>query len=436
MGEIYLYLQPFPTEARRLSLRVAAISAIRSDGSLEPLLESPAELRGAELVSAQQRLASAIVAPGQYGGLSIQIASATLSGEPGPIDLLVPSEPVFLEHGFSVARGRASVLFLSLGAETMQDLTSHLAPVLLLAEPSRPLISDLGFATAPHRNLVTVFNKHTMRVVDAIATRRGPKGIALDQRAGSVFVAASGDDVIEILDARTKQIVGQIRLTAGDEPEEIVLSPDGRTLVSANYGSSTASVIDTSSRREIVRLNLPSRPTELVADSSRPRIYALLPQLNAVSEIDLERRWLVRTEILEESPIQGDLSEDGDTLYLITGNSPNLLVVDTESLALTARIYVGRGAASIRVDARSGLIYVGRESGDIVVVDPRALMFIDEFKLTGTASFLTVDHEQSSLLVVLPDQGLIRKLDLVSYKELGTLEVERGSYATAIMGER
>jgi DNA-binding beta-propeller fold protein YncE len=97
---------------------------------------------------------------------------------------------------------------------------------------------------------------------------------------------------------------------------------------------------------------------------------------------------------------------------------------------------VGRGATSIEVDTRTGFIYVGRKSRDIVVVDPRALTFIDEFKVGGTPGYLTVDDEQSALFVVLPDQGLIQKLNLVSYRVQGTLEVERGSYATVIVGER
>ena len=250
------------------------------------------------------------------------------------------------------------------------------------------------------------------------------------------FIASSGDAAIEILDAGTRQVLGHIRLAGGDEPGEIALSSDGRTLVSANYGSSSVSIIDTGSRREIARLPLPSRPTDVVIDPSRPRAYVVLPQASSVSVIDLERRRLVRTGSLEESPIRGDLSADGDTLYLITENSPNLLVIDAEGLTPTARIWVGRGATSIEVDTRTGFIYVGRRSRDIVVVDPRALTFIDEFKVGGTPAYLTVDDEQSALFAVLPDQGLIQKLNLVSYRVLGTLEVERGSYATVIMGER
>jgi DNA-binding beta-propeller fold protein YncE len=206
--------------------------------------------------------------------------------------------------------------------------------------------------------------------------------------------------------------------------------------VSANYGSSTASIIDTGARREIVRLPLPSRPTDVVAHETRPRVYVVLPRTNAVSVLDLQRRRVVGTVSLEESPIQAALSEDGATLYVITGNSPNLLVLDAETLAPRERIYVGGGAVSIKVDTRTGLIYVGRRSGEIGVVDPRALMFIDELKVDGTPTFLTIDDQQGALFVVLPDRGSIQQLDPVSTKVLGRLEVGPGSYAAVIMGER
>jgi DNA-binding beta-propeller fold protein YncE len=436
-GELHLYVQPFPPEAGSLALGIAAIAAVGPAGSLEPLLESQVDLVGADLASAQKRLASAVLAPGLYRGLSIQIAAASVAGQQGTSDLLVPTEPVVLDYPFTVSRREASALFLSLDAETMADVTtSGLTPVFSVAQPARQLSSMLGFATVPYENRVSVFNKHGMEVVDVIATSSGPTGIAVDDRKGSVFVAAAGDHAIEIIDARTKQILGHIRLTAGDEPQELALSPDGRTLVSANYGSATASIMDTGARREVVKLHLPSRPTDVVADESRPRIYIVLARSNAISAIDLQRRQIVATVSLDESPVQGALGKDATTLYAITRNSPNLLVLDAETLALEARIYIGRGAISIEVDTRTGFIYVGRKSGEIGVIDPLALMPIDQFRVDGKPAFLAIDGEQSALFVLLSDSGLIQKLDLVSHRVLGTLEISRASYAAAIMGQR
>ncbi len=250
-----------------------------------------------------------------------------------------------------------------------------------------------------------------------------------------VYIATAGDDEIQAIQVSTGEILGRIKLNFGDEPVEIALSPDGKTLVSANYGSNTASIIDTASMREMDRVNLPSQST-VIMDRSLPRAYILQAQSNSLSIIDLSRGELSSTRTLEEAPERGAISQDGEKLYVITSNSPNLLVIDTLSLSVSKRIFVGLGAASIKVDTRTGLIYVGKNTGEIVVIDPFSLMYIDAFSVNGNASFLAIDNDENSLFVVLADSKTIQKIDLVSKKTLGVIDVDEGSYALVIMRER
>ncbi len=47
-----------------------------------------------------------------------------------------------------------------------------------------------------------------------------------------------------------------------------------------------------------------------------------------------------------------------------------------------------------------------------------------------------VDDDENALFVVLPKKKAIRKLNLISKRLLGTIEVGDGSYAVVLMGER
>jgi hypothetical protein len=325
-GEIHLYLQPLPQEAHRIEFSITAVSAIRHDGGVIQLRQSLAELKAKELLTVQKRLASAPLPPGLYDGISIQIGTASLLGEQGMAALLVPDEPLFVEQEFTVIRRRASTLFLSLAPAKLLGGGFRFAPVFSLAKPRRQLESLLGFATNSGSNVVSVFNKLTMEIVDTIATSGGPKGAVLDQRRGWVYIALAADDAIEAIEIGTREILRRARLRSGDEPAEIALSPDGETLVSANYGSSTASIIETSALREVGRVRLPAEPTSVVVDGSGQRAYLLHSLSNAISVIDLERLGLTATRSFEESPVRGAINRDGDRLYVITRNSPNLLV--------------------------------------------------------------------------------------------------------------
>lgn len=435
-GELRLYLQPLPQEAHRLSFSIAEILAVRSDGDAIPLRQSLLELHGRDLIGLQKRLVSVALPPGSYKGISLQVSAASLLGETGVADLLTPDEPLFIERAFEVIRERSSTLFLSLGPEKLVGGGFSFTPIFSLAKPRRQLERLLGFATNTRSNVVSVFNKYTMEVVDTIAMGSGPMGAVLDQRREWVYVALAGDAAIGAIDVGTGEILHRARLNFGDEPVEIAQSPDGETLISANRGSNTASIIDAGSLREIERIRLPSEPTSVVMSTVQPRAFLLQPLANAISVIDLDRREIVATQTLEETPLRGAVSEDGTSLYVITRNSPNLLVIEPTYLSVTGRIFIGTGAASIKVDPKTGLVYIGKRTGVVSVVDPSLSMPIDTFRVNGNAAALSIDDDENKLFVASSDRRAIQKMGLINQRVSGVIEVEEGCYAVVLMGER
>jgi DNA-binding beta-propeller fold protein YncE len=435
-GELHLYLQPLPQKAQGLEFSIAAASAIREDDAVIQLHQFLTELKGRALVGVQKRFASAPLPPGSYKGISVQIGTASLLGEEGMASLLVPDDPLFIEQEFTVTRRRASTLFLSLDPERLVSGGIRFVPRFFLTKPRRQLESLLGFATNSRSNVVSVFNKFTMEIVDTIATSSGPKGAVLDQRRGWVYIAVAADDAIEAIEVGTGEILRRVRLHAGDEPGEIALSADGEILVSANTGSRSVSVVETSSLGERGRVSLATEPTSVLVGRAGRRAYVLQAFANAISVIDLGRMELTATRAFDESPVRGAISKDGDLLFVITRNSPNLLVIDAVSLTLIERIFVGMQAASVKVDPKTGLIYVGKRTGTIEVIDPSSLMPIDRFRVGGDAVFLAIDNDENTLLAVLPDRKTIQKLNLISKRLMGVIEVQEGSYAVVLMGER
>jgi DNA-binding beta-propeller fold protein YncE len=435
-GEIHLYLQPMPQEVHRVSFSLSAISAIRDDGDVIQIPLTLTELTGQEIIGEQKRLASAPLPPGVYEGLLVAIDKASVHDKQLTSDLLVPEEPLFVAMEFTVVRRRAHTLFLSLDTNRLVSDGYQFTPEFSLAEPRRQLRSLLGFATNSEENVVSVFNKHTMEVVGTIATSSGPKGAVIDPRRGWVYIALAGDNSIEAIEVNTGEILQKLQLNFGDEPVDIALSPDRELLVSANYGSNSASIIDAGSLREIGRVSLASEPTDVVTSPVSQRAYLMQPLANSVSAIDLQRLEISAARILDETPIRGAVSGDGDRLYVITRFSSDLLVLNASSLALMGRIYVGTGATSINVDPNTDLIYVGKKAGGISVVDPGLLMPIDRFRTSGNAANLAIDAEENSLFVVLPDRETIQKLDLVTKRLKGVIEVQKGSYDVVLMGAR
>jgi YVTN family beta-propeller protein len=434
-GELYLYLQPLPQEMRPLSFTINNISLIPEEGkTLLPILRDKMPIRGKESTGRQKRLAAAPLPPGRYRGISLAIEQASIITENGEAELATPAEPIRLELNFAVLRGASLALFIDLSPEFLVSYGNRFTPRFVLGKTYMPPRNYLGFISNTNENIVTVFNKKRMEVIQVIHTGVGPKGMALDERKGLVYVAAAGDDIIEVINIATLEIIGRIRLQFGDEPTEIALTPDGRTLLSANYGSGSVSLINTHSLSETERLNLDPDPAWIVVGRDGERAYVLHTMTNTVSVIDVAGGRLLTTVSLDESPVQGALSRNGDRLYIISEFSTVLLVVDTRSLEISGRIFIGSNATSVKTDSKNNRVYVAKTTGEVVLVDPSTEMFIDSFALEHGADFITIEGEENVLLVLTTAGNRIHKLNLVSKRKQADMDTE-GGHALVVMGE-
>lgn len=435
-GELYLYLQPLPQETRPLRWTISAVSVIPVEGNRPiPLLTNALTISGNESIGTQRRLARAVLPADRYRGISLTIEQAAIATGSGMVDLLPPAEPIRLEFNFTVLRGASLALFLDLSPEFLVSSGNRFTPRLALGRTYMPPMNYLGFISNSTENIVTVFNKKRMEVIQVIHTGAGPKGLALDQRNGRVYVAAAGDDAIEVINIATLEIIGRIRLQFGDEPSELALTPDGRTLLSANYGSGSISIINTRSLSEKERLVLDPDPAWIVVGKNGRTAYVLHTSSNTISVVDVAEGNLLSTIPLDESPVQAALSRDGKGLYIISEFSTTLLVLSTGSRDVSGRIFIGSNGTSVQTDLIGNRVYVGKKTGEVVVADPATDMFIDSFSVEHGADFIAIDGEENTLLVLAAAGNRVHKLNLVSKRELAAMATEDGGHALVVMGE-
>jgi hypothetical protein len=73
--------------------------------------------------------------------------------------------------------------------------------------------------------------------------------------------------------------------------------------------------------------------------------------------------------------------------------------------------------------------------GEIAVVDPSSSMFIDSIRAGGNPAYMTIDRQENTLFVVLPERRLVQKINLTSKKIMAEIEVAEVAYAVAVLGE-
>ena len=435
-GEAVIYLQPFPQNTRNLRFTLRSISAVGPDGTGIPLNLDFDDFLGTALVGRQKRLAQGALTPGRYRGIRIQVDKAFLLGEEGETALLISDAEVPVDLEFEVFGSQAAALFLTLDSSGLRPGDIIFQPMFTLARSERQLVNLYGYASNAGSNRVTVYNKSTMLVTDTIATGRSPVGMAVDRLRRRLYVACSGDDRIEEIDILAGAVVGRMELRIGDGPLQLARTSDRRLLVSANYGSNSISILDPGARIELERIAVGRKPTDVVLDSSGSRAFVVNSLSNSVSVVDLERNALTAEVAVETTPLRAAFEPRSERLFVIHRNSPNLLVVDTAVLMVVEKIFAGLGAISVTSDPQTGLIYVGYRSGEISIVDPSALMFVDTIPLQGPIAYLTIDDQENSLFALLPEERMLMKINLTSKRSQSGLEVGEDAYAVAVVGER
>ncbi len=434
-GELLVYLQPVPQSAERLTFSLESVAAEKEGGGSYPLALSLADIGGGA-VKRQRFLASGVLPPGEYTGLSFKVRSASLRGEEGPTALLLPGEPVTIGFAFRVHKRKSSLLALELDYRKAVAEGYRFVPAFAVFVPDRPPIGLLGYAANFGSNNITVFDKRARQAVGVIATGRGPMGIALDQRLRKGYVALEEDDAVDVVDAEAGEVTNHLRLHPGDGPREPVLSADGSVLLTANSGSDTVSVIDTASLLELDRIPVGKGPRSVLVDRNGRRAYVFNTRSSTVSVIDIASRSLAATIDTVAEPLRGQFNRNGDRLFVIHGNSPYLTVIDPSSLSVRARAYVGTGMSAIKVDTRTDLLYIGMEPDALEVLDPVALFPVDSLPAGGRISWMTIDGDENALYLVRPDGKLLSILNLVSRELAPAIDLGDGADWVTMMGER
>lgn len=434
-GSVYLYLQPLAREAERLRVAVEAMAALHVDGRERPLAVSLRELSTRD-VRRQRLLAAGALPAGEYSGFTFRAGRASLGGDAGPSALLVPEASTRIDHAFTVRRGEARVISLVFKYAESVEAGFRFRPAFAAYSPERPAAALMGFVANRRSNDVTVFDKKSLEVVDVIATGRGPAGMALDQRARRLFVALSGDDGVDIIDVMAGRIADRVRLTPGDEPVALALTPDGRTLLSANRGSDTVSLVDPDSRFELTTIRVGHGPRSIVIDRTGRRAFVFNALSNTVSVLDVPSRGAIRSIATDPAPVQGHFNRRGDRLYVIHETASYVTVINPGTLTVSGRFQVRSGMDAIKVDPNTDLVYLGgRRDLAVGLYEPFAFGAVDVLDTGAGAAHMAMDGEENTLYVVSPGVNRVLVSDRIRKRTVGELDVGDGPSWISVMGE-
>lgn len=434
-GGLYVYLQPLAAEAGRLRVTLESIAALPLEGGERPLALLVRELSSPDL-RRQRLLAAGPLPAGPYSGFVVRVKAASLRVEGGEAALVVPEAPTRIDFKFTVRRGEAGVIAFVLDNAGSVKAGSRFSPTFSVHSPERPAVGVMGFVANSRSNDVSVFDKKSLQVFDVIATGRRPSGLALDQRDRRLYVALAGDDAVDVIDVPAGKILERVRLTAGDEPVELALTPDGTTVLSANRGSNTVSVIDAPTRFEVTKLRVGAGPRSVIIERNGRRAFVFNTISNTVSVIDVLSRSVFGSIPTDPGPVRGQFNRRGDRLYVIHEAASYVTAINLTTLSVTGRFPVRSPMNAIKVDPSTDFVYMAERRGfGVGVYDPFSFAPVDFLQTAGEVAHIATDGEDNTLYLVEFDANRVLVSERIRKRPVGALDVGDGPAWISVMGE-
>jgi YVTN family beta-propeller protein len=250
------------------------------------------------------------------------------------------------------------------------------------------------------RLFVAALGNNSVEVIDLRAGQRSarieglrePQGIAYVPAAKRLFVASGGSGRVDIFAGDTLARIGHI--DALEDADNVRYAPaSGRLYV--GYGSALA-VLEASTMQLVSRIKLAGHPESFQLETTGSRIFANVPSAQQIAVVDRKLGNVAATWALAE--MRGNfpmaLDEAQHRLFVATRRPAALLVFDTESGKRVASVPIGGDADDLFFDGDRKQIYAICGEGVITVVQQE-----DADRYVGVGQVRTASGARTGLFV-------------------------------------
>ena len=213
------------------------------------------------------------------------------------------------------------------------------------------------FVAALGNNTVEVIDLNTGKVVHSISDLSEPQSALFVPGINKVFVTTGGTGICQIFDGTSFAALGRVELSG--DADNIRYDSHSASVV-VGYGDGGLSVIDAASGKEATNIKLAGHPESFQLESSGSKIFVNIPSANQIAVIDRKQgkvisTWLM-TSALANFPMA--LDETQHRLFIGFRVPAKLIVFNTETGKSVAGFDSVGDMDNIFYDATHKLIFV------------------------------------------------------------------------------
>ncbi len=217
----------------------------------------------------------------------------------------------------------------------------------------------------PATNTIEIFSPVKRRVIARISQINDPRGIAVDDAGGKVYIALAGSNRIAVVSSKNWQV--EKLVPVAHRPEKLLWVAETKTLYCSSALDRTVSVVDPIGATETNVVELNALPQDLIEDPSRHALLVSLQDSSQVAAIGGSNQIIGRFKLAASEPTGLALDSTHRRLYVAVRFA--VLALDADSGAELFRIAAPGGTSTLVLDPGGNLLYAAAGDGSVLTID-------------------------------------------------------------------
>ncbi len=274
------------------------------------------------------------------------------------------------------------------------------------------------FVSNERTNNILVYDpNNNMALVKDLATSRRPRDMQFNSDHTLLYVACGDDDVIDVIDVATLEVVDQI--PTGRSPEMFVISKDDTTIYVSNEENSTVQIIDVAQKIIIHEISTGAEPEGVMLNDAGDILYVTSEVADMVHIVDTATGTITDNIIVGTRPRRFAMTNDGTELWVSDELSGTVTIIDRNTALVKEQLsFLPPGFRPVDVtpvglvmNADTSLAFVTLGRANHLAVVNVATKEIEDYILVGSRAWgVAISPDQNTLYVT---NGLSDDLSII-----------------------
>lgn len=239
------------------------------------------------------------------------------------------------------------------------------------------------YVAALGNNTVEVIDLKKEAVINSIKGLDEPQGIRYIPETNSIVVANGGNGELMFFDATSLKMIKSIKL--GDDADNVRYDPGTKTIY-VGYGSGAIAAVNAISMEKTLEIRLPVHP-ESFQLTRQGSILVNLPNARLVDVLDMKQNKIISEWKINEASANFPMAVNlaSDRLFIGCRQPSKLLVLDGQTGRIISSVNADGDTDDIFYDSNSDQIYMSCGSG-----------YINIFKQTSTDKYERISRIETA----------------------------------------